>query len=117
MESKQEIVINSKFGGFSLSRDAFLELRKLGCETALNEPDNGEKYDDGSVRTNIFSDHFCSEISRDDPFLIQVVKKLGDKANGMCAKLKIVEIPKNVEWVIEEYDGIEWVSEKHRTWS
>jgi len=31
--------------------------------------------------------------------------------------LKIVDIPDGVEWEIEEYDGMEWVAEKHRTWS
>ena len=40
-----------------------------------------------------------------------------EKANGNHADLKIVEIPANVEWQIDEYDGAEWVSEKHRTWS
>ena len=27
-----------------------------------------------------------------------------------------VEIPDDVEWQIEEYDGTEHISEKHRTW-
>ena len=31
--------------------------------------------------------------------------------------LKVVEIPDDVEWEIEEYDGNEWVSEVHRCWS
>jgi len=29
---------------------------------------------------------------------------------------KVVEIPDDIEFVIEEYDGIEWVAEKHRVW-
>ena len=33
------------------------------------------------------------------------------------AKLKIVEIPDDVEWIIEEYDGKEWIAEDHRRWS
>jgi hypothetical protein len=37
-------------------------------------------------------------------------------ANGAHANLKIVEVPPDVEWQIEEYDGNEWVAEKHRTW-
>ena len=53
---------------------------------------------------------------RDDPLLVQVVKELGRAASGECAKLVIVEIPDDAEWEIEEYDGIEWVAEKHRTW-
>jgi hypothetical protein len=48
--------------------------------------------------------------------LIQVVEELGDGANGYFAKLKIVEIPDDVLWQIEEYDGKEWVAEQHRTW-
>lgn len=30
--------------------------------------------------------------------------------------LKVVSIPADVEWQIEEYDGAEWIAEKHRTW-
>ena len=53
---------------------------------------------------------------RDDPLLVQVVKELGRAASGECAKLVIVEIPDDAEWEIEEYNGVEWVAEKHRTW-
>ena len=56
------------------------------------------------------------DISRTDNLLIQVIKELGKEADGHCAKLKVVEIPDDIEWEIEEYDGIEWVAEKHRTW-
>lgn len=51
------------------------------------------------------------------PELIKVVEEMGDAANGSCANLKIVEIPDDVEWDVEEYDGNEWISEKHSTWS
>jgi len=30
--------------------------------------------------------------------------------------LKVVEIPDDVEWNVQEYDGNEWVAEKHRIW-
>jgi hypothetical protein len=53
---------------------------------------------------------------RTDPNLIQVVEEMGEKANGKFAKLKIIEIPDNTEWTIEEYDGLEWIAEAHRTW-
>lgn len=53
---------------------------------------------------------------RDDPLLVQVVEELGDEANGAHAKLAIVKIPADVEYVIEEYDGSEHVAEAHRTW-
>jgi hypothetical protein len=27
-----------------------------------------------------------------------------------------VDIPLDIQWTIEEYDGDEWVAEVHRTW-
>jgi len=48
--------------------------------------------------------------------LVEVVEKLGKAAYGFAANLKIVEIPEDVDWCIEENDGLEWVAEKHRTW-
>ena len=58
----------------------------------------------------------ANNYERDSPLLIQVIEELGEKANGMCAQLKIIEIPEGVEWDISEYDGIEHVAEKHRVW-
>ena len=83
-----KVVINDCHGGFGLSQKA---LDFLGIES---------EYD----------------ISRDDPELIKYVETLKEEANGNCAKLKIIEIPDDVEYVIEEYDGAEWIAEKHRTW-
>ena len=56
------------------------------------------------------------EIERNDPVLVQVVEELGEKSSGRHAELKVVEIPDDVKWKIEEYDGVEWVAEQHRTW-
>lgn len=56
-------------------------------------------------------------IKRDDLDLIKIVKELGKEANGRCAELKIVKIPSDVEWEIDEYDGLETIDEKHRSWS
>ena len=55
--------------------------------------------------------------NRADPDLIAVVEKLGEKAGGSCADLKIVEIPDDADWEIDEYDGLEHIAEKHRTWA
>ena len=54
---------------------------------------------------------------RSDLVLVWVVEHLGDKANGWAAELNIVEIPEDVDWYVEEYDGVEHVAERHRTWS
>jgi len=56
------------------------------------------------------------DIARDSLALVQVVEELGAAANGSCADLKVVEVPDDVSWEIEEYDGLEWVTEIHRTW-
>lgn len=44
------------------------------------------------------------------------METLGDAASGKQSKLKIVEIPDDVEWEIAEYDGRESIEEKHRSW-
>lgn len=111
-----KVVINRCYGGFSLSREAFLELRKMGNITALEEADIGENWKDGSGPRPKNLNFFCGQISRNDPDLIKVVETLKEKANGECAKLKIVEIPDDIEWEIDDYDGLETVSEKHCSW-
>jgi hypothetical protein len=44
---------------------------------------------------------------------VKAVEELPEKDSK---PLKVVEIPDGVKWQIEEYDGSEWVAEKHRTW-
>lgn len=110
-------MINKCYGGFGLSDKAIDRLEELGyeapegCRTikqALISEDWGlksEKY------------WGLSDIPRDHPLLVQVVEELGDKANKRLAKLKVVEIPDDVDWRVEEYDGTEWIREVSREWS
>ena len=61
--------------------------------------------------------HFWDrDIARDDPALVQVAEELGEAAADGYAELRVANVPDDVEWTIEEYDGKEWVAEKHRTW-
>lgn len=61
--------------------------------------------------------HIDTDVARDDPHLITVVEMLGRKASsGQYANLKVITIPDGVDWVVKDYDGVEWVAEKHRTW-
>ena len=116
-----KVVINNEHGGFSLSRKAFLRLRELGEDTALHEPDYGEMWEDGSGPRKPFGNNdkgsFCREIPRDSHLLIEIIEELGKEASGGLASLKFVEIPDGTEWCIEEYDGREWIAEKHETWA
>lgn len=53
---------------------------------------------------------------RDDPTLIEVVEELGEKASGKYGNLVVVEIPDDMDYVIDEYDGIETLHEKVKMW-
>jgi hypothetical protein len=90
------VVINRDYGGFGLSDEA--ETRYKAMAGITDEP------------------WWCVDIERDDPYLVQIVREMGTEANGTYADLKIVEIPGDVDWEIGEYDGREWIAEKHRTW-
>ena len=46
-------------------------------------------------------------MDRHDKDLIKVVETLKDKANMICSDLKIIKIPKGIEYKISEYDGWE----------
>ena len=93
----RKVVINACHGGFGLSDSATEEYKR---RRGISDP-NWYYYD----------------IERDDAILIDIIERMGDDADGRFSELKIVEIPADVEWTIMEYDGLEWVAEKHRTWS
>ena len=85
-----KIVINKSYGGFHISTAAKEWMEK--------------KYGSASM-------------DRTSDALIDCIMSLGTaRASGHNSSLKVVDIPDNVDWMIENYDGIEWVSEKHRTW-
>ena len=133
----QKIVINQCCGGYGLSQEAIQAVadRKgmpiyvvdefMGNPIYARVP--AEEYDRlhmeyiDSKGTAVDMSSVLwdpSDIARDDPDLVAVVEQLGsEKASGMFASLKVVEIPDDVEWVLQENDnGCEWIAEKHRTW-
>lgn len=142
-----KIVINNCFGGFSLSEEAteyYLKLKGLPCyfykQTKDRHRDGEDKYERTKANSKSFitftftkdlgasftdfpnrddSGYFYDrDIARTDEHLIKTVEDLGSKkASGSCAELKIIEIPDDVDWEIDEYDGSESVHEVHRSWS
>ena len=48
--------------------------------------------------------------------MVEVVEELGDKASGFYGKLKVVEIPDGLSYVIDDYDGIETLHEDVPIW-
>lgn len=136
-----KIVINRCYGGFGLSDAGMMRYAEIKGITLYPEdstygkiyytvppelrlPDIGDgfyklslderhRYNKISAEQRLYS----GEIERDDPALVQTVEELGDESSGGYGELSVVEIPDDVLWEIEEYDGKEWVAEQHRTWS
>ena len=90
-----KIVINNCNGAFGLSKEAL---------ALFNERS-------GTIITHDY------DIKRNDPILVEIVEQLGEDAGHCFAELKVVDVPDDVQWQIEEYDGKEWIAEKHRTWN
>lgn len=91
IETKEtmKVVINDGWGGFGLSQEAIDLLAKIKGKNASE--------------INVYY------MDRNDEDLVKVVELLGDKANMICSDLKVVEIPKGIEYKISEYDGWEKV--------
>ncbi len=137
----RKIVINTCYGGFGLSHKAIMEYYRRKGITAypfVDKRDEGghcnfkhfEPYanqdhpfliyysskplnEDGTYDQTAY---LSQELQRDDPDIVDIVEKMGKKSWGDHAELSIVEIPADTEWEIEEYDGMEHISEAHRTW-
>ena len=93
---KMKVVINRCYGGFGLSDKATALLaEKMGVEK-----DKLDIYD----------------IPRNYIHLVNVVEELGLKADDPYSDLVIVEIPDDVNYTIEDYDGLESIHEIHRIW-
>jgi hypothetical protein len=114
----QRIVINTCYGGFGLSREGCLSyLERAGIEYQLEHQPDRERQIKYGYRIMVNGREFFGRtIERDDPALVNTVLGLGERASDENADLKVVEIPAGIEWVIEDYDGREWVAEAHRTW-
>lgn len=137
-----KVVINKCYGEFSLSHEGMVRYAKLKGLTLYPEGDglyttywtvspknrvtelSNEAFFALPHAERIEYDRKWSEqtlhagsIPRNDPALVQVVEELGDKAGSRFSKLTVVEVPDDVKWQIEEYDGLEHIAEAHRVWS
>lgn len=92
-----KIVINTCYGGFGLSEQQLKEYKN---------------------RAGITDKNFSYwHIARDCPHLVAMVEEGGTDVDGIYSELKVVDVPDDANWYIEEYDGMEHVAERHRTWS
>lgn len=111
-----KVAYNACYGGFSLSDKAIARYAELKGITLYPEPSGwggamhwlspptGDKNADDRRKSL-----YVRDLERDDPTLIQVIEELGDEANGMCARLRIENIPAGTSYRIDEYDGNESV--------
>jgi len=85
----KKVAINANYSGFCLSRLANEKLVEWGFPIP-----KGKKW---------------PLSRRQEPLLIKVIEELGEKANGPYSRLKIVEVPDNIGYTIEQDGGKEWV--------
>lgn len=139
-----KIVVNRCYGGFGLSDKAVemvMKRKGLNCfrykQTKYDFQDGANEYTryesfgnddylfinyqtvDLGEKVNELPDEtywYYYGLERDDADLVAVVEELGEEANGKFAELEVVEIPDDVKWEIDEYDGIETIHEVHRSW-
>jgi len=99
----RRIVVNCCFGGFNLSDEAKNTYKILTADVPKGP--------------NWYANE---DIARDDPVLLAIIDSIGlQRTAGLYCKLAIIEIPDDFPedgWTINEYDGQEWVAEKHRKW-
>ena len=110
-----KIAINQSYGGFGLPEEAFEALLIRKGVKYEQEDQNFYIANKDHTDENII-DRWNFIYDRSDPDLIAVIEELRQKAPEDYSTIGIVEIPDDVKWHIEEYDGFEHVAEDHRTW-
>lgn len=118
-----KVVVNKCYGGFGLSHKAFEWLiNERGWKVTSDDNTNEIEYP-----IYEFQDKRLAEMGkyylnwRDDEMrahadLVACVETLGADANGQFAQLEIIDVPDDVKWYIDDYDGMERIREVHRVW-
>lgn len=137
----KKVILNKCYGGFDVSKEAYmLYAKKKGLTLYLYESEFINKkfiYKKINNDDSIFRHYFTKDMGdnieinnedyekyclylrdehREDPILIEVIEELGEKTNGRFGNLKIVEIPDDLDYVIDEYDGIETLHQRVQEW-
>lgn len=121
-----KVVVNRCYGGFGIS-DAACEWLMKNRGYTLGDGEKKEDWETYNIVTHGLIDKYAlintpdgvgkyDDAFRSHPDLLAVIEALGKDANGTFADLEVVDVPDDVDWCIGEYDGKEWVSEKHRCW-
>jgi len=120
----QRIVINTKIGMFSASREVFFKLVSWGNKVATEhqayieeqEAYYTSKY--GVASLPQLMNYSLYGIHRSDPQLLKVFELYGEDASDEKGAWKLIEIPADIKWYIYENEmGVESVHEEHRVWN
>lgn len=138
-----KVILNKCYGGFGISPEGYklyCQKKNIPCYfyEAVPLKDNRIGYKKIKTPDHLdycltedFGDSFESKAGensefkkmlyldseyREDPVLIEVVEELGEKANGRYANLVVVDIPDGLDYVIDDYDGIETLHERVKEW-
>ena len=124
-----KIAINKCYGGFSLSDKAIgmiMKRKGLKCyrykQTKFNYSDGVDEYtriddnepssfvsysttDLGKTIGNIPYENYWyyRNLERTDKDLVSVIEELGNEASGRYGSVKVIEIPDDVDWEIDDY--------------
>lgn len=75
-----------------------------------------ENHGDNITQDDVSQAEHIEAGNREDPILIDVVESLGNQSGQVFGSMKVVYIPRDVDYEVAEYDGAEYIQEKHRTW-
>ena len=105
-----KIVISKDTFGFCLNDDEMMRYGEIKGIKIIYESVSNQYYIDTINKHNKFYDF---QIPRNDPALVQLVEELNVKLPNR--KLKVVEIPDDVDWIIKKQDsGKEYITEKYK---
>ena len=131
-----KIILNKRYGcGFDVSNEAYeLYAKKRGLKIypyymdyrshsykkgtcpfgiiVYFTKDYGEVVDENKIHWDTV--FYLNSKHRDDPILVEVVEELGEKASGSCGYLVVFEIPDGINYVMNNYDGVETLCRREK---
>ena len=123
MTDPQRILINNCFGGFAMSDAALHWLIDNKGWSIASYSEIQARTSRGDTFNYTFSDtmqvfsHKDVFNDRTDDDILDCFDALGtEQFSGNYSLVAAVDVPADVKWSIEDYDGNEHIAEVHRTW-
>jgi hypothetical protein len=116
------VAVNKDYGGFSISKEVVDIMKSKGVPVDFSEQDEKDNkfFPVEEYGYHVYNENFGIESEdynacRTFPPLIEAIRE-AKNPNGKMSDIAIIEIPDDVDWYIDEFDGYEIIREKHRTW-